>query len=119
VQLATAAIRSAVTLLLNRAGVKATDLRRVLVAGAFGNYIRCANAQRMGLLPLEVDPGRIEFVGNTSLAGARMAAASLSARRQAQELALRTEHLDLSLDPAFQDIYVDALFFSDPAFLTA
>ena len=119
VQLATAAIRSAITLLLKRAGVKATDLRRVLVAGAFGNYIRCANAQRMGLLPLEVDPGRIEFVGNTSLAGARMAAASLSARRQAQELALRTEHLDLSLDPAFQDIYVDALFFSDPAFLTA
>ncbi|MCC6797108.1 MAG: DUF4445 domain-containing protein [Candidatus Hydrogenedentes bacterium] len=111
VQLATAAVRSAVTLLLKEAGIEAHELRRVLVAGAFGNYIRCANAQRMGLLPIGVKPDRITFVGNTSLAGARLTATSLRARRLAQEIAQRTDHLDLSLDPAFQDIYVDALFF--------
>ncbi len=111
VQLATAAVRSAVSLLLKEANVEAFELRRVLVAGAFGNYIRCANAQRMGLLPNGVNPDRIAFVGNTSLAGARLTATSLRARRQAQEIAQRTDHLDLSLDPAFQDIYVDALFF--------
>ena len=65
----------------------------------------------MGLLPNGVNPDRIAFVGNTSLAGARLTATSLRARRQAQEIAQRTDHLDLSLDPAFQDIYVDALFF--------
>ncbi|NUM52286.1 MAG: DUF4445 domain-containing protein [Candidatus Hydrogenedentes bacterium] len=113
VQLATAAVRSAIAILLDRIGVRAAELRRVLVAGAFGNYIRCSNAQRMGLLPGDVDPERIAFVGNTSLAGARLAATSLKARREAEELAKRTEHLDLSLDPAFQEIYVDALFFPE------
>ncbi|MBM3290728.1 MAG: DUF4445 domain-containing protein, partial [Candidatus Hydrogenedentes bacterium] len=113
VQLATAAIRSAVSILLERVGVRAEELRRMLVAGAFGNYIRCANAQRMGLLPAGVDPDRIEFVGNTSLAGARLAATSIGARRDARELASSTEHVDLSLDPAFQDTYVDALFFPE------
>lgn len=117
VQLATAAVRSAVAILLDRIGVRAAELRRVLVAGAFGNYIRCANAQRMGLLPADVDSARIEFVGNTSLAGARLAATSLSARREALDIARRTEHIDLSLDPTFQDIYVDALFFPQPAAL--
>ena len=115
VQLATAAVRSAVTLLLKEANVEAAEFRRVLVAGAFGNYIRCANAQRMGLLPNAVSTGRIAFVGNTSLAGARLTATSLRARLQAQEIAQRTDHLDLSLDPAFQDIYVDALFFPVPS----
>ena len=117
VQLATAAVRSAVTILLDRVGVRARDVQRLLVAGGFGNYIRCANAQRMGLLPAEIDPERIVFVGNTSLAGTRLAATSMTARQTARELAARTEHIDLSLDPAFQDTYVDALFFPIPGAL--
>ncbi|MBI2422445.1 MAG: DUF4445 domain-containing protein [Candidatus Hydrogenedentes bacterium] len=111
VQLATAAVRAALQILLSRTGTQPTDLRQVIVAGGFGNYLRCANAQRMGLLPPEVCPGRIAFAGNTALAGARLAATSQTARNAAEELARRTTHIDLSLDPAFQDTYIEALFF--------
>lgn len=114
VQLATAAVRAAVRILLERTGTAPASLKRVLVAGAFGNYIRCENAQRMGLLPPEVDPGRFTFSGNTALAGARLAALSQSARQDAETLARRTEHIDLSLDPLFQDIYVESMFFPQP-----
>ncbi|MBI4556366.1 MAG: DUF4445 domain-containing protein [Candidatus Hydrogenedentes bacterium] len=112
-QLATGAIKTGITILLRRAGIKVGDLKRLLVAGAFGNYIRCNNAQRMGLLPGGLDPERIFFVGNTSLAGARMVAASLTARRQAEELARRVIHVDLALDPNFHAEYVEAMFFPE------
>ena len=110
-QLATAAIRSGTAILLKRAGIAAADLQHVLVAGAFGNYVRCENAQRIGLLPHDVPPSRLTFVGNTSLAGARRAAASIQSRSLAERLAQRTHHIDLSLDPAFHETYVECMFF--------
>lgn len=113
VQLATAAVRSAVRILLERTGLQAGQLKHVLIAGAFGNYIRCVNAQRIGLLPPEVEGSRVDFVGNTSLAGARLAALSDGVWREAHTLARNTMHVDLSLDPNFQDTYVESLFFPD------
>jgi uncharacterized 2Fe-2S/4Fe-4S cluster protein (DUF4445 family) len=110
-QLATAAIRAGIAILLRRAGLRSTDLYRVLVAGGFGNFIRRSNAQRIGLLPSELPHSRISFVGNTSLAGARLAAVSQSARRQAEELARRPIHIDLSQDVHFHEEFVEAMFF--------
>lgn len=112
-QLATGAVRSGVAIMLKRAGLSVHDLEAILVAGAFGNYIRCVNAQRIGLLPAEIDPSRIAFVGNTSMSGARRTVLSLSARRKTEVLAKQTRHIDLSLDPEFQDVFIDALFFPE------
>ena len=50
-QLATGAIRAGVNLLVKRAGLKLEDLGAVLLAGAFGNFIRRSNARGVGLLP--------------------------------------------------------------------
>lgn len=110
-QLAIGAIRAAIAIMLRRASLKASDLDCLLVGGAFGNYIRCENAQRIGLLPAELDPQRVVFLGNTALAGARRAAVSQNARHQAAELAQRTEHLDLSRDSHFQDTFVESMVF--------
>jgi uncharacterized 2Fe-2S/4Fe-4S cluster protein (DUF4445 family) len=112
-QLAIAAVRTGLTILLRRLDIKTKQLEAILVAGAFGNYIRCRQAQRIGLLPAEVDADRIAFVGNTSLAGARMAALSLRERARAQVVALRTEHVELSLDSDFESVFVDALLFPE------
>ncbi|MBX7258128.1 MAG: ASKHA domain-containing protein [Candidatus Hydrogenedentes bacterium] len=113
VQLATAAIRTAFSILLKKANLEPDDVDQVLVAGAFGNYLRCANAQRMGLLPNTVPPSKLTFVRNTSLAGARLAAMSRSARHEAERLARHTNHVELSLDPSFHAEYVEAMFFPD------
>ncbi|MCC6490067.1 MAG: DUF4445 domain-containing protein [Candidatus Hydrogenedentes bacterium] len=112
-QLAIAAIRAGFTILLRRAELGIDEVEHVLVAGAFGNYIRCENAQRIGLLPHGLPPSKLAFVGNTSLSGAHLAALSLSARERAESLAQRTHHVDLSLDPHFHEAYVEAMFFPE------
>lgn len=110
-QLATGAIRAGIAILLRRAGVDPGQLKAVLLAGGFGNFIRRSNAQRIGLIPPEVPHPRIRYQGNTSLAGARMVAVSRQARVAAEELARRTEHIDLSRDPEFQAAFGDAMIF--------
>ena len=49
----------------------------VYVAGAFGNYLNVDNAVLIGLLP-DLPPERIQFVGNTSVAGAKLVNSTLS-----------------------------------------
>lgn len=112
-QLAVAAIRSGVKILLSRVGLDPSQVARVLIAGGFGNYLRPENAQRVGLLPHEVPPERIHFVGNASLAGARMALASLKDRERGEHIAAAAEHVDLSLDPEFQMEFAMAMFFPE------
>jgi uncharacterized 2Fe-2S/4Fe-4S cluster protein (DUF4445 family) len=112
-QLATGAIRAGTNILLRRAGLKAQDLQEVFIAGGFGNFIRRSNAQRIGLLPGRLEHNQILFRGNTSLAGARLAALSLQGRRLAEQLARRTEHVDLSTDPEFQNAFAEAMIFPD------
>jgi len=110
-QLASGAIRAGTTILLRRAGLKPSDLQGVLIGGGFGNFIRRSNAQRIGLLPPKVDRPRIRYQGNTSLAGARLVALSQQARTLAEELACRTEHVDLSCDADFQTAFAEAMIF--------
>jgi len=90
-QLATGAIRAGINILL----------RRVLLAGAFGNFIRRNNARRIGLLP-QIACRRIHFVGNAASLGAQLALLSADERELASQLGRTTEHVDLSLDPEFQ-----------------
>ena len=112
-QLAAGAIRAGITLLLRRAGLEPADLDRVLIGGGFGNFIRRSNAQRIGLLPSQVEHRRIRYMGNTSLAGAKLAALSQRARALAEELAGRTEHVDLSTDPEFSNTFAESMIFPD------
>lgn len=112
-QLATAAIRAGFSILLKRVGLTVADIDQVLIAGGFGNFIRRSNAQRIGLLPADLERHRISFVGNASLAGARLAAASQKLRHQAEEMARNIRHVDLSIDPEFQAQYVEAMFFPE------
>jgi uncharacterized 2Fe-2S/4Fe-4S cluster protein (DUF4445 family) len=112
-QLATGAIRAGILILLRRAGLTPNDLHRVLIGGGFGNFIRRNNAQRIGLIPHEIEHHRIRFMGNTSLAGARQVALSKHARQKAEELARRTEHVELSNDRAFHEIFADSMLFPE------
>jgi len=112
-QLASGAIRAGIAVLLARNGLKPNDLKRVRIGGGFGNFIRRSNARRIGLLPGEIERELIRVLGNTSLAGARLAAFSLCARQKAEELARRAEHVDLSTDPGFQRAFAEAMHFPE------
>jgi uncharacterized 2Fe-2S/4Fe-4S cluster protein (DUF4445 family) len=112
-QLATAAIRAGITVLLRKAGLGTADLRSVLIAGGFGSFIRRSNAQRIGLLPPEMDHSRIHYIGNASLEGSRWALVSVDARKRAEDLAARTEHVELSQDLDFQTVFADSMIFPE------
>jgi len=110
-QLATGAIRAGVNILLRIAGLEASQLRGVLIAGGFGSFIRRSRAQRIGLLPGGVDHKLIRHVGNTSLSGAKWALLSTAARKKAEKLAAETRHVQLSQDPDFQNEFAEAMIF--------
>jgi uncharacterized 2Fe-2S/4Fe-4S cluster protein (DUF4445 family) len=112
-QLASAAIRAGINILLSRVGLTASDLDRVLLAGGFGNFLRRNNAQRIGLLPGELAHHRIVYAGNTALVGARNTLCSKQACAEAERIARVTRHIDLSLDQDFQNEYMMGMFFPD------
>jgi len=112
-QLAVGAIRAGITVLLKQAALAVGGLKRVLIAGGFGSFIRRNNAQRIGLLPPGIDHRLIHYVGNTSLAGAKWALVSTNARARGEELARRTRHVELSRDPEFQAEFAEAMIFPE------
>lgn len=111
-QLAAGAIRAGIHILLKRAGFQPEDVEAVLLAGAFGNFIRRSNARRIGLLP-QIPCEKIRFIGNAASLGAKMCLLSSEERNTAEALRTKAVHVDLSLDPAFQDEFVDAMMFPD------
>ena len=108
--MATGAIRAGINILLRRVGVAPDELDSVLLAGAFGNFIRRNNARRIGLLP-QIPCGRINFIGNAASLGAKLALLSADERKRAAWLRTQTEHVDLSLDSEFQMEFGMAMMF--------
>jgi len=109
-QLAKGAIRSGVDLLLQEACIGPGDLDEILLAGAFGNYLRRESAVAIGLLP-PVAPGRIRPVGNAAVAGAKLVLLSRTARARAEALARTARFVELATHPAFEDVFMEALNF--------
>ena len=113
-QLAAGAIRAGIRIVLKQVGLAPGDLTQVLLAGGFGSFIRRRNARQIGLLPPELESHHIHYVGNTSLSGARWALLSSRARQHAEDLARRTRHVELSMDPNFQIEFGEAMLFPAP-----
>jgi uncharacterized 2Fe-2S/4Fe-4S cluster protein (DUF4445 family) len=112
VQLAKGSIVAAVTLACRHVGLDPADIDEVLVAGAFGNYLRKASVLRIGLVP-EIDPERVHFVGNAAGVGARLALLDREVLERGRELAARAENLDLATHPDYQTIFMNALGFPE------
>ena len=112
VQLAKAAIRAGIEILCSHIGAAPEDIRHVLLAGAFGNYLDPRSACRIGMLPpCLLD--RIQPIGNAAGAGARLCALSGEEFAYSRTLAVETGFLELASLPDFQDRFVDALGFCE------
>ncbi|MDO8535532.1 MAG: ASKHA domain-containing protein [Candidatus Omnitrophota bacterium] len=104
------AIYSAIISLLNKVEKSIADVKKIYIAGGFGNYLNIENAIFIGLLP-DADRSRYEFIGNSSLAGARMSLLSHDAFKKAYEVYKNITYVDLSSEPNYMDEYVASLFF--------
>ncbi|MDO4339900.1 MAG: ASKHA domain-containing protein [Eubacteriales bacterium] len=109
-QLAKAAIAAGIRILCMRKGIRIKDIDRVLLAGAFGNYLDPDSACAIGLIPGELS-GKIIPIGNAAGEGAKLAVLNASEFRRAVRLAEGTGFIELATDAGFQDVYVDELEF--------
>ena len=114
VQLAKASIRAGVELLTQKMQVDLTDIRQVYLAGAFGSYMKPASACRIGMIPSCLQE-QIVPIGNAACEGAKLCALSRNAFDHCKSLAKGAEFLELASLPQFQDVFVDALEFSEEA----
>ncbi|MCS6970445.1 MAG: ASKHA domain-containing protein [Planctomycetes bacterium] len=106
-QLAKGAIAAGIVMLCAQRGIAPSAVERVLLAGAFGNYVRIPSAVRIGLLPFAVE--RIAAVGNTALRGARLALHDDDAAYTA--LRARVAHLELHRLPGYEEAFAQAMAF--------
>ncbi len=113
VQLAKAAIRTGIDLLLRIANVEANAIERVVIAGAFGSYIDVRSAVAVGLLP-DLPAERISQVGNAAGLGVRQMLTSRQARARARELASRCRYVELSTRADFQKTFMHNIGFRKP-----
>jgi uncharacterized 2Fe-2S/4Fe-4S cluster protein (DUF4445 family) len=110
IQLAKAAIRVGVDILLHEAGAGYEEIEEFIVAGAFGTYLDIASTVHTGMfppLPLE----RFKQVGNAAGAGARQMLISASRRAFAAQRAREVTYVELTVHPEFTRKYMKALYF--------
>lgn len=105
-----AAIYAAARVLLRSLGLTFADLKEIMVAGAFGNYLDLENAVLIGLLP-DLPAEKLRFAGNTSIAGAKIAMLSCERFQEARLIAQKMTYFELSTAPSFMDEFSSACFF--------
>jgi len=106
---AKAAIFAAVNILVDSLNLEFEDIKRIYLAGGFGNYLNKKKALILGLIP-DLSLERIQFVGNTSIIGAKMAMLSREALDACYEISGKMTYYDLITHPNYMDEFMSAKF---------
>jgi uncharacterized 2Fe-2S/4Fe-4S cluster protein (DUF4445 family) len=112
IQLAKAAIRSGLEVLLKQAHLNFADVDLFLIAGAFGTYLDLHNTLRIGMFPL-IEFDRFIQVGNAAGSGARELLLSKKKRLEGEKMVGSIEYIELTTVKDYQDIFMDAIRFAD------
>ena len=106
-QLAKGAVYAGIKIICERASVSLDSVDEVILAGGFGYFLKPSDASSIGLIPGQLT-AKCTSGGNTSLKGALHYAAG-------ERVPAGPEIINLAEDPAFNDLYMNALNF--PKFL--
>lgn len=114
-QMAKAAVRTGIEVLLKKAGINVCDVVKIFLAGGFGYYVEASDAAEIGLIPEEFKD-RVISVGNASLQGVAVYAKLESENPgfpEALEKNLRTECISVNLaeEDYFLEHYIDQMNF--------
>lgn len=108
IQLAKAALRAGIDLLLEHAGLTTVD--DIRLAGAFGAHINPVHAMVLGLIPdCEVD--KVTSVGNAAGSGAVRALLSGRERVLMEDVIAGVTKIETATEPRFQELFVAAMAF--------
>lgn len=103
------AIYSGCSTLLKTLGFNFNDLATLYIAGGFGRFLDLEKAMGIGLLP-DIPKNRFKFIGNASLAGARLSALSKEKRDESRKILSGMTYIDLSTSKLFFEEYTGAMF---------
>ena len=106
IQLAKAAIRTGIEILLDEMHVSIDEVNQCLFAGAFGTYLNSENAKTIGMIP-NFSSTTIRSVGNAACAGAKAALISTYARKASVRIARNVQYIELSRHSNFQSLFLE------------
>jgi uncharacterized 2Fe-2S/4Fe-4S cluster protein (DUF4445 family) len=103
------AVFAALKSLVDYTGLGFEAIDKLYLAGGFGSSLDIPKAVAIGLLP-DIPLEKIEFIGNSSLMGARMVLLSGPAYEASITTARRMTNIELSNYPKFMSEFIAALF---------
>lgn len=110
IQLAKGAIAAGITMLLKEMNISIENVKNAYIAGAFGYHVKGESITSIGLIPKGFS-GKIDFLGNTSLEGARLATINEDVLKSMIDLKEKISILELSTSEEFQKHFVKELSF--------
>lgn len=112
VQLAKGAMRAGVELLLEERGLSAMDLDEIILAGAFGSYVRPESAMGIGLIPA-LSVRRVQAIGNAAGRGAQMTLLSKAVYDESLVLSKAMTYVPLSAQAGFHRRFLEGMTFPE------
>ncbi|MBI2832369.1 MAG: DUF4445 domain-containing protein [Chloroflexi bacterium] len=103
------AMFAALKSLTDYVGMSFEQMGTIYLAGGFGNSLDINKAVAIGLLP-DVDRQKIQFIGNSSVMGARMALVSVPAFEASINISKKMTNIELSNYQPFMNEFIAALF---------
>jgi len=103
------AVFAAIKSLTDYIGLGFDMIETFYVAGGFGSYLDISKSIAIGLLP-DLPREKIQFIGNSSLTGARMSLLSESAMETCVNISRSMTNIELSTYQPFTEEYIAALF---------
>jgi uncharacterized 2Fe-2S/4Fe-4S cluster protein (DUF4445 family) len=110
IQLAKGAIRAGLEVLLDATDTAPKEVKEVIIAGAFGSFLKVQSAIDTGLLP-RLPNARYRQVGNAALAGAKWALVSNQMRKRSRQIVTQTNYLELTTYPKFNRRFALGMLF--------
>ncbi len=112
VQLAKAAIRAGIEILLERAGVSAEELQKVILTGSFGAELSPSSLKSIGILD-EKMVQISDFIRDGVLSGVEKVLSNLNGLVEVDRFAETIRVIPLSGTPAFEKLFIGMMDFPD------
>ena len=107
-QMAKAAVNAGAKLLMEQ--FEDEDVERILLAGAFGNYVDPQDACTIDLFPGCLT-AKVFGVGNAAGHGSCLALLDKNKRKEAERIATKIEYRELAATTRFKELFVSSMFF--------
>lgn len=110
IQMAKAAIRAGIQILLMNAGISGEEVGQVYLAGGFGYYLDVKKVETIGIFPSKM-LDKIEAAGNTSLKGAIRFLTHPEEVSYLQQIREHAREIPVAETKAFQELYLNYMGF--------